>query len=985
MAKSAKPTASTPTKSPSTSATLDTFLSSSASSTKRSAAPPLKPSPPKKQKTTHSKYKNGKAKPTTKSKPKPNDNRNLGTLDLLDSSADEQDATQAGRDPGGSGNTKTRPIADGKGKSGAAQLPSATSSAKQKGKQRMTLEEEDWLMDSEPAGPPRGFSPDVKGEKSNRRQEEKPSLPGGEKQVRRSPPCCAPEVHGEGDRSETLTLKDTDDEVEIVGRGGVEQCECGTVLEGMDQKARDAHLSSCSSQSSNASSTSISKLSLLAPLSRLFSLPTSSTSTSTKPSTSIPLSASTSASAAKKMGGVLSALPNAFTALMAGHAETKQWKAAEESDKKKGRLPAGEKRGVPFYKWIDGMEVTVDAFRYGKVDGCKAYFLSHAHSDHYQNLSSSWSGGPIYASLTTINLIKLKLNVKDEYLFPLPLDQTIKVHGIDVTLIDANHCPGSVLFLFEGPHTDPKSPWSKTPDKIFRYLHCGDFRASPEHILHPSLSYPSKKASRTSTFSTSIPMSSSLSTDTLPSHLIQKPLNAIYLDTTYLSPSYCFPAQELVIQACAELVKERVESGEEGVLWRADGREGERKGLKGWLGAGIGVKAEGGGRREEAEREALVEMTPLPEEEEVEGNEDSADGGEGREEAEEVQQAFADSLPMPGDEEEGEQEEEAWLAAHSPALGREGGTMATQFEGVEPGVAPLREEECEPKPKMEELEGNGDVPYPSPALVGPEEDELVEDGGAKAEEEEQKPTVAPKTEDGGDDKPDLKPDLKPDIKPDMKPSKERLLVMVGTYSIGKERIVKAIAHSLSTKIFSDARKKALFLAQDDPDLHSLLTDDPLEAQVHVGWLSDISREALQEYLGKYSAKRVEGGFTKVIGLRPTGWTYRAETKDKNPSIPKILALEQQRKFSPAGLYPQRDSTPLTMAFGVPYSEHSSFFELTCFCLSLDYQRIIPTVNVHTASSRDKMRQWIDKWAAEKKRRKDMKLPRVVPFRSVKYW
>jgi len=128
---------------------------------------------------------------------------------------------------------------------------------------------------------------------------------------------------------------------------------------------------------------------------------------------------------------------------------------------------------------------------------------SHAFppaADHYQQLSSSWSHGPIYASQTTINLIKLKLGVKDEWLHALPLDETVKVDGIDVTLIDANQCvphfasrrllvlareltmplflavrscPGSVLFLFEGPHTDPKSPYSKTPNRIFRYLHCG--------------------------------------------------------------------------------------------------------------------------------------------------------------------------------------------------------------------------------------------------------------------------------------------------------------------------------------------------------------------------------------------------------------------------------------------------------------------------------------------------------------------------------
>jgi len=82
--------------------------------------------------------------------------------------------------------------------------------------------------------------------------------------------------------------------------------------------------------------------------------------------------------------------------------------------------------------------------------------------------------------------------------------------------------------------------------------------------------------------------------------------------------------------------------------------------------------------------------------------------------------------------------------------------------------------------------------------------------------------------------------------------------------------VKAIAHALNTKIYADPRKKELFVAQADPDLHSLLTDDPLEAQVHVGWLQSIQREAMLEYLARYKAPRCEGGFTKMIGLRPTG-------------------------------------------------------------------------------------------------------------------
>jgi DNA cross-link repair 1A protein len=59
--------------------------------------------------------------------------------------------------------------------------------------------------------------------------------------------------------------------------------------------------------------------------------------------------------------------------------------------------------------------------------------------------------------------------------------------------VRANHCcPGSVLFLFE----------KKVAKRMFRILHCGDFRASPEHISHPLLR--------------------------------DKFLDVVYLDTTYL-------------------------------------------------------------------------------------------------------------------------------------------------------------------------------------------------------------------------------------------------------------------------------------------------------------------------------------------------------------------------------------------------------------------------------------------------------------------
>lgn len=104
------------------------------------------------------------------------------------------------------------------------------------------------------------------------------------------------------------------------------------------------------------------------------------------------------------------------------------------------------------------------------------------------------------------------LSVDKKWVHPLPMDAPTIVPntgGVHVTLIEANHCPGSCLFFFEGPQTinagdSSYSSPSVGSSKIFRYLHCGDFRASPQHVLHPAVN--------------------------------GKRIDHVYLDTTYLDP-----------------------------------------------------------------------------------------------------------------------------------------------------------------------------------------------------------------------------------------------------------------------------------------------------------------------------------------------------------------------------------------------------------------------------------------------------------------
>ena len=163
---------------------------------------------------------------------------------------------------------------------------------------------------------------------------------------------------------------------------------------------------------------------------------------------------------------------------------------------------------------IEKTDIAVDFWRVRKYPWLRHFFLSHVHSDHTEGLSPSWRQ-TIYCSEMSKKLLMHKIGVNECLIEAIEIGSPKLITGkrgrFTVTLIDANHCPGSVMFLFEGD--------------FGRVLYTADFRCDAKFFQY---------------FQT-LPIGS---------------IDTLYLDNTYFLEGANFPTREEATMQVVKVIEE---------------------------------------------------------------------------------------------------------------------------------------------------------------------------------------------------------------------------------------------------------------------------------------------------------------------------------------------------------------------------------------------------------------------------------------------
>ncbi|XP_073184788.1 protein artemis isoform X3 [Lepidochelys kempii] len=147
----------------------------------------------------------------------------------------------------------------------------------------------------------------------------------------------------------------------------------------------------------------------------------------------------------------------------------------------------------------------------------RAYFLSHCHKDHMKGLRAPSLKRRLECRLP----LKLKLQLRFLYLMKRLKEEIV------VTLLPAGHCPGSVMFLFQGQNGT--------------VLYTGDFRLAKGEAARMELLHSGTRV---------------------------KDIQSVYLDTTFCDPRfYQIPSREECLNGILELVRSWITLSRHHVVW----------------------------------------------------------------------------------------------------------------------------------------------------------------------------------------------------------------------------------------------------------------------------------------------------------------------------------------------------------------------------------------------------------------------------------
>ncbi|KNC99949.1 uncharacterized protein SPPG_09270 [Spizellomyces punctatus DAOM BR117] len=167
--------------------------------------------------------------------------------------------------------------------------------------------------------------------------------------------------------------------------------------------------------------------------------------------------------------------------------------------------------------------ILIDKYRSNQGD-IRIVLLSHCHTDHLVGFDNLAFNVPLYCSEETAailgNLGQGKYEHLKRWLRPLPMEETTQIYighnqTITLTLFPANHCPGSTMFLIEGPNGN--------------VLYTGDLRAETWFLEGIKEYRQQGKIPR---------------------------LESVYLDTTFCDTGYeTFPSKQESVEAIADIIR----------------------------------------------------------------------------------------------------------------------------------------------------------------------------------------------------------------------------------------------------------------------------------------------------------------------------------------------------------------------------------------------------------------------------------------------